>query len=826
MKEGGIILRRPICLMTGAFAAGIYTRYYFASASVVGAAGYFSIGAVILLALCVFCRFRFPAIGAGRGCVALFLVFFLLGQLFLSVQLGRTDPLTSMVGQRITLEGTVRSIEKLEEEKYRLLLKTTAEKSKILITVYGDIAVWGLTKNYGDLAGRPVSVTGIPALPAPRRNPKTFDYRQYLMTRGIQTIMSVNPAALEIKEGKPARWVNLISGVRCDFMEKVSAAAGAQTAAILAGMLLGDKNAMDEDLYEVFQKNGTAHVLAVSGLHVGIVYVCANALLKPRRSLWKNALLFALLLFYAALASFSPSAVRAAGMITLHLGATLLHRRYDLLCSTAAVCLTMLIFNPMSLFNPGFQLSFLAMATLSIVLPAAQRIYAGWVTAAAVIQVGMVPVTAYSFNTFSWVAVLANIPVVFLAGLIIPVGIFLIPVSCLSENLFAVGLIAAELLCEWMRQMNEFAYVPGVSFRYVTSPPLFALFCFYGFLFYGASESAFIRRQRGRRRRVAGCGAEVAAMPNLSTRPNLQAGSQKTGQKLRPIKRIMPCLLILSVALAAASYPQADFQKAGLVFVDVGQGDCLHIRTPGGQNILIDAGGSMTYDVGRKTVMPYLLKNGVGRIDLLLVSHRHLDHYGGAVSLANHLDVGQMGFYAANRFLEAEIMAETGLSAEHLLYLSKGDVIALDSGVWIEILYPEGVDPDDYERLTAEGSDENAISLIAKIHYGGTTVLMTGDLDENGEKRLIDACTEEELRTRIVKAAHHGSKYGNSSRFIQAANPEIAIFQVGKNNFGHPTPEAIDRYEEAGAVIFRNDLHGAIGVFIHDEKTVIRTILQ
>jgi len=259
----------------------------------------------------------------------------------------------------------------------------------------------------------------------------------------------------------------------------------------------------------------------------------------------------------------------------------------------------------------------------------------------------------------------------------------------------------------------------------------------------------------------------------------------------------------------------------------VGQGDCLHVKTPSGKNILIDGGGSRNYDVGKKILKPYLLKNGVSKIDIAFVSHRHLDHYGGIVSLVNDFNVGKLCFYEANSAIEQEILKETGLRKDQVVYLSKGQSIILDEGVFIEILYPEKKTAEEYERLTAFDADENDISLIMKVRYSGFSVLMTGDINFEGERRLMEANEGKRnaLKSDLLKIAHHGSKYGSSEEFLAAVSPDITVFQVGKNSFGHPTAEVIEKCNNINADIYRNDEHGAIGVFLKKGKPVVEKFI-
>ena len=256
-----------------------------------------------------------------------------------------------------------------------------------------------------------------------------------------------------------------------------------------------------------------------------------------------------------------------------------------------------------------------------------------------------------------------------------------------------------------------------------------------------------------------------------------------------------------------------------MVYTYAPQGDCLHIRTPEGRNILIDGGGSQSYKVGEKILLPYLLKNRVKTVDLAIVTHLLDDHYLGIKQLAEKMEIKNLGIYEANRLREPEILAETGLHSQDMLYLTKGDRIQIEKEVWIEILYPEEHTTEEYEKLILEEEDENKSSLLMKVYYKGLTIFMTGDLGLEGEREIIENYEDhiEVLDVDVLKIGHHGSKYSTGEDFLDVTHPKIAVFQVGKNNFGHPHPSVIDKCTEKGIIVYRNDLNGAI-IFTYDEN--------
>ncbi|MCL1983487.1 MAG: DNA internalization-related competence protein ComEC/Rec2 [Clostridiales bacterium] len=778
-------MRRKICLIAASFGAGIFAGWSF---------GFFKLA--VLVSACGIAAYfvvKFGKLGYYKNAIFAVLVFFIAGAACLAVHEQKKDGMVPLAGQPAQVYGVVCSIEKKGDERYQLVVKAEKEGSKVLVNIYGGIET-DAASFYGDIAGRRVLVRGVPELPAGRRNPGTFDYKLYLKAKGINVVMNVKPEDVAVGGEVVRRFTNAISNIRCGFSQKAVAAMSPENAGILVGMLFGDKNMIDGDVYEMFQKNGTAHVLAVSGLHIGVVYAFLSRLLRSRRNVFLNLLLLAALFAYAALAAFSPSVLRAGVMIALHILSKLLCMRYDMLSAAAGIAFAMMLFNPLAIFETGFLLSFLAILTLAIVFPAARRIYDSGLTAAAALQVGLAPVTAYLFNYFSFAALFINIPVIFMAGIIIPAGVALVLVSYVPGPLFSVFAGIMDALCQIMYKMNEFTYAKGGMFCNVVSPPLFAVFAFYGLLFLGCSEMVWIWFKRKDR-----------------------------------VKPAVLAFAVIIASLVAAAPMQDDFRRAQMVFVDVGQGDCLHIRTPSGKNILIDGGGSQSFDVGKKVLMPYLLKNGVSKIDMAFVTHRHLDHYGGIVSLANNFNIGKLCLYGANEAIEDEIVAETSLKAGQILYMSKGQRVAVDRGVYIEILYPEKKPYKEYEELASDSANENDICLIVKVEYYGFSAMMTGDIDKDGERSLIGAYggIEGALSADLLKVAHHGSRYSSSDEFLAAVSPKYAVFQVGKNNFGHPTAEVLEKMDSIGAQVYRNDKMGAIGVFIKKEggEPEIKTVV-
>ena len=260
------------------------------------------------------------------------------------------------------------------------------------------------------------------------------------------------------------------------------------------------------------------------------------------------------------------------------------------------------------------------------------------------------------------------------------------------------------------------------------------------------------------------------------------------------------------------------------MFVDVGQGDCIHFRTDDGKNYLIDGGGSLNSNIGKKVLKPYLLKNGVRKLDGIFVSHLHMDHYKGAAELCREGMAEKLFIYEGDKISENEIVRDTGMKPEDIVYLGQGDQVRLSEETIVDVLWPQKKSVREYVKMAGEDADENETSLIIKVSIGEADFIATGDVDEACQNR-IEEKWKDGLECDVLKVAHHGSRYSYSDDFVESCAPRYAVFQVGKNNFGHPDEGVIEKYRGKGIMIYRNDRDGAVGFdFKGNGKTEVMTV--
>ena len=693
-----------------------------------------------------------------------------------------------------------------------LQMTVRTEHGKVLCSCYDGCFVEGCAAE-----GCQVSCKGSLKDPQARRNPNCFDYSLYLRSLGITKTMkcdfvTVSPA--EPFRRAPLPFItNRVYLVREGFIERISESTDPQTGALIRAIMFGDKGNLDEDVLDSFRKNGTAHILAVSGLHIGIIYGFILKLWRWRRGWTFLAFNTVFFLLYAIAAGFSPSVTRAVIMVLLHILAGITCRRYDLANAAFLVFIGVILKNPCMVFNSGFQMSFLAVLSLVLVLPYIRRFYTGVFLASAAVQAGLGPYILYSFNYVSVLTVIVNVPVVALAGVIVPLGLISMAIGSFTD----VPALLLKLFCDVLTELNETTQIDGITTFQFASPSLWVMGAYYLCLLIFATEEGRLCLMRAAR-------------------------------KGRYILKMMLIIAVMSTVFSA--FASDGYRGCELTFVDVGQGDCVCVKADGGllrkeRCYLFDGGGSIDYNIGKKVLREYLLKNGVSRVDGAFVTHLHTDHYKGICELAKEGMVERIYVYEANSLKKQQIMQDTGLSEDQIRYLAAGDSVKLGestsvfgvrniNSVDVSVLHPKRQTAAKYSQMLEKETDENLLSLVFKVAYnsrrGSTSVLITGDMGEEGEMELVREYSGRDpsaIHADILKVGHHGSKSSSTESFLAAVRPEAAVIQVGKNNmYGHPTPEAIERLSAAGADIYRNDLMGAVGFDIRGGKVrKVRTMI-
>ena len=700
-----------------------------------------------------------------RKCFAVLLVLIALLSLADAVGLPLKNARISAGSEEVLCKGKVISV---QEEENRITLRIRLKSLNGEAVHFSEDVLGSLYRKESsedsknsvkaeDFLRETISFRAVLKDAAEAGNPHCFDYRKYLKSTGIGKIATIKAYDLEESRGIPPdvldAYEKAVYRAKSAFLQGVSQ----ETRGMISGVLFGDTSFIEDAVYEEFRGNGTAHILAVSGLHIGILYGIYKKLAGRRRSVIALGALLGMLFLYGSLAMWSTSSCRAILMIIVSVLGRYMDRRRDMLTSMSVAAFILIAQNPYVIFGASFQMSFLAITSIAFLRPVMPDVIPESLSTAFAVNLGLLAYQMYNFNYISIVSILANIPIIYMTG-------YFVPTALLGFCAFRLGFgwelmrPIVEGFALMLEKTNHLMNFGGHSGSDAAALPFFAILFLICGIFFVASERFYILRKR------------------------------------KDFKRILWAFtIIFAVSAAGEAFTYSPITHDDLIFVDVGQGDCMHIKA-GGKNILIDGGGSADYNVGKNKLKPYLLKNGVSRLEGAVATHRHTDHYKGLTELREALN-------------EFEIYTE----------MTAGRKITLAEEVYIETLWPLSL---------AEGQlqEENKDCSVFMLHYNGYKTLITGDLDREGEAEMLRHYGESEaLKADVLKVGHHGSKTSTSAEFLQAVAPKVAVIQVGQNNYGHPTAETLQILEDFGCLTLRNDLHGAVGIRFDGDGLSIHT---
>lgn len=626
---------------------------------------------------------------------------------------------------------------------------------------------------YGDR----VRVSGRIRIPPGRRNPGEFNYRDYLHARGIGALFYADREGVEVLgrgEGNPFMQRAVIPLRK--YIRATAERTVGDNAYLTLGILLGERRDMPEEVMQDFRNTGLMHLLAVSGLNVGmlllIFYQLFTALFIPHKP--KIILLVATVWLYAAVTDMTPSVVRATLMGTVIILSWLAERKTSVYNSIAVSALILLLVKPLYLFDLGFQLSYAA--TISLVYfhgrikawipgfekwPAWLRGLSDSILLSVAAMIATLPVLAFSFNQIAWISVFANLPMVPLSFAMLAGGLMLVflgPVPFLGE---ACGAALHELTRLLVFITSLFADFPAGAVP-VASPALFLVAAYLLFMVLLAESRA-------------GPWARRAAL--------------------------FVALSALALALWLPLFKQLPL--AVVTFLDVGQGDCAVIELPDSKAFLIDTGPrERAFDAGRRIVAPYLRRRGLTLIGILC-SHSDADHTGGLASLRAVVK-SDVPVFGPDSF------------AQGVRRVAAGDRIRLGPEVFLDILHPRR------DTAFAAGNDQSAVARLSAGHH---SILFTGDIGREPEALLSGS--RERLRSDVLKIAHHGSGGSSDSLFLIAAAPQLAVISVGvRNRFGHPDSAVLARLEGLRVPVLRTDRDGAIRIALFSDQRQIKTCAE
>lgn len=755
-----------------------------------------------------------------QTCLPVLIVFFLLG--YWSFQVGVTPPpLPEEIryyidGDPWHIIGVVTGYPEHRPDRSRLTVAVTslarpgedhAVMGKIRMTVKDGVR--GIER--GD------RIAALARLKAPRNfnNPGGFDYERYLALRGISATAYVRDpqgvTALYPTAGTGWRgWVDVARKRILGLMDRLPSG---DARGVLKALVLGDRSEISSSSRRCFSRIGISHLLAISGLHIGMVASLSFCLFRAALARFRTVLMAGWLtrgtallsLFpvvgYGLLAGMSPSTQRAVIMVTIFLLALFLQRESDAFNTLAVAALVILLTSPTALFYVSFQLSFAAVAVILYLLhrlswvpklrspPATVWKKLGLLlTVSASALLGTLPITLYYFNETSLIGLLVNCVMVPLVGfVVVPLGLAAVLFLPIAETLSWVVLNGAVWVMDGCLVLAAaFDRIPFAATKTVT-PTLLEIFLYYLLLW---------------------------SVLNVRRRPGIQA-------------LLALCLLVGAVDAGFWYWQRFSRQDLRVTVIDVGQGSATLLELPEGPCMLVDGGGfyGTGFDVGERIVAPFLWRKKIATVDTLVLSHPNADHLKGLLFIARHFNVeafwsnGEPGQSAAYDELKA-ILSQKGIQVVRLDRRSEPRYL---NGVRFDTLYPPRGIVEKRGRETWRTANNN--SLVLKASHGKISLLFTGDIEHQAERELT-ALSCDRLSSQVLVVPHHGSSTSSTAPFLACVDPRVAVVSAGwQNVFGFPHREAIRTYSARHCRLLRTDQHGAVTIVSDGNDLTIDTFL-
>ncbi len=583
-------------------------------------------------------------------------------------------------------------------------------------------------------------------------------------------------------------------------------------ASILKAMLLGEKNGLDGEIKKLYRDSSIIHILSISGLHISMIGMGLYRFLRKLGVPLKTGALgcIAVICCYGIMTGMSLSAARAILMFILHLAADMAGRTYDMLTALALSAVLLLLEQPMYVRYSGFLFSFGAVASVGLLFPALYeekrrngRKRFQWLVQAAAcsgaVTLGTLPVHLMSYYQFPWYSYLLNLAVIPLMTVVMADGLF-----CMLAGGFLPALAGAA------------GYVDRTVLWF------YEICCLLG----GKIPFGVIRSGRPENWQTACYLLLLGAF----------AGIVHRGRKRLPA--FWKCQWMLAALCILFLRTESGLQITAL---DVGQGDCIYIRSGEGKHYLIDGGSSSKSGTAEYQILPYLKYEGVRKLEAVFVTHSDSDHCGAVLDIleeypAEGISIGSLILPAISADSMDETYAELKELAEkqgiHVQYMSRGQYME-DGGMRITCMHPyRGYDT----------RETNEYSLVLLLEYGCFSGLFTGDVEGIGETEAWEYMQEylsggavktdyagdvgtdvspaggegqrmSGGRLTMLKVAHHGSAYSTGEELLSGLRPRLALISCGENNpYGHPHRELLERLEAAGCRIYITAESGAVTV--------------
>lgn len=600
-------------------------------------------------------------------------------------------------------------------------------------------------------------------------NPGGFDYERWLLINGIGATGYVRPRPYAVQLPVEQEWIEVSQWRQSISDQLTKLFKGSERQGILKALIIGDRHEISQEQWDVFRKTGTVHLIAISGLHIGLI---AGLVYLMALKFWAYlgvlsisppvvAAISALTagFFYAAMAGFSIPTLRALIMLLIVMAALILRRNAGIFHALAAALFVIAILDPFAVLSPGFWLSFTAVVVIIICLTGRRQSPSYWHSLLKINWVasfGLVPLLMFYFQQVSLIAPLANLVAVpIVSFLIVPLALVSTLVLQFLPDfggwLFHVADVSLEGLYAILRYLAEFPY------------------------------------------------SNLKAVP-----PNVwEMIFALSGVFMLLLPRGIPCRWLGMVLMLPMVFPAMERMKEGafqLTLLDVGQGLSTVIQTRN-HALVFDSGAKFSSgsDMGGRVVLPFLRNQGLDQLDILLISHGDNDHIGGADSILAGVKVKQIISSVPDQFTSHEAIA-----------CRQGQQWVWDQ-VMFKILSPPS---PGFES-------ENDNSCVLKIQSEHGSALLTGDIEKTAEEWLVSNYSDT-LQVHFLIAPHHGSDTSSTLKFLQKVKPDLILISAGyKNRFRHPSEKVLNRYHKEGVNWYNIANEGAVDITVSADQIEI-----
>lgn len=705
--------------------------------------------------------------------------------------------LLRLEGHFASVEGVVASEPEERDDRQQFYLESSrVQRGDVSAAVTGRLMTYAPAEVRLETGDRVRILVRLRA-PPEAGNPGQFSLRRYLERQGCYAIATVERVQDAQKLGEVPRrslaaWsARVRKRILATYEQTMPQPYAELTARLLCSVVYGVRaSPLPREIEEPFRRAGVFHILVASGTQVAML--AGVLFLLTRRSYrlrwWVFFLVFPVLIAYTLLAGAAASILRAALVGVLTVAAFAFVRDFDSFTALAVAALVVLIPRPAAIYDVGAQLSYAAV--LGILL-CARPLYERWLrwlprwaglslSVSLSAQLATMPLMAHYFGKVYWAGIVSNVVIVPLAGVLVCTGL----TSCV---LGFVWMPLAQMvnffnyhLTLWLLSLTRlFAQLPHAEVT-VYQPPMWMLVIYFGIVI-GAVTTPF----------------------------------QKLREKLTREWLLVGMLVVAACGVVFLTVRSAR-RTLSVTALDVGEGDCIFVRAPNGRTMLVDGGthesrepmaGVPRHDVGERVILPFLLTQGVRRLDVMVLTHPHDDHVNGLATVVRTLSVGRILDGAQERSEPSyeRFLFEAQQKQIPIVRARRGQVIHLGGGVKAYVLAP--MEP----LMQGTRSDLNNNSVAIKITYRRASFLLAGDIEQEAERRLL--LRGGNLRSDVLKVAHHGGETSSTPEFLAAVRPRIAIISCGERNpFQHPSRETLQRLQQVGAQVYRTDVHGAVTV--------------